>query len=337
MGYTVLYIAFGIVALWLLGEVLLQYKARLRWRVLAFAGFFGVVLGVVLPNAAVIILGAAAFGMGQTFVTLSYRRGFSAGWAFGGRPGSSRRRKGCGAPASVAIATAGEAEAGLAGGADPAYDAGQQGHPVPESGEFGFFGANHISGMQETFLQRSPVYSPEPLREDTGEYGIYHDRGPHAPAARTSGGAEGYDAHGQGHGHGQGYEREWQPQPQWQNAANPTVYQEPFPQQEFAAYRDDSIYGDGYEERPYQEQQSWSGYHQEQYQGFYAYQQPQGHAYDPYAEQHAQAAYAYDHPPVGVWPPQADRGEHAYIPQQTPPTHDDPQPQYPDPYDPYRY
>ena len=39
MGWTVLYIAFGVVALWMLGEVLLQYKARLRWRLLAFAGF----------------------------------------------------------------------------------------------------------------------------------------------------------------------------------------------------------------------------------------------------------------------------------------------------------
>ena len=46
MGWTVLYIAFGIVALWLLGEVLLQYKARLRWRLLAFVGFLGVVFGV---------------------------------------------------------------------------------------------------------------------------------------------------------------------------------------------------------------------------------------------------------------------------------------------------
>jgi hypothetical protein len=41
MGYTVLYIAFGVVALWLLGEVLLQDKARLRWRALAFVGFLG--------------------------------------------------------------------------------------------------------------------------------------------------------------------------------------------------------------------------------------------------------------------------------------------------------
>ena len=50
MGWTVLYIAFGIVALWLLGEVLLQYKARLRWRLLAFGGFLGVVLGVLIPS-----------------------------------------------------------------------------------------------------------------------------------------------------------------------------------------------------------------------------------------------------------------------------------------------
>src|ERR1700759_762352 len=97
MGYSVLYIAFGIVALWLLGEVLLQYKARLRWRLLAFAGFLGVVGGVYLREVIVIVLGAIAFGAGQSFVTLSYKRGFSTGWALGGRPGSSRRRRG-GAP-----------------------------------------------------------------------------------------------------------------------------------------------------------------------------------------------------------------------------------------------
>src|SRR3954462_9301811 len=93
MGFTVLYIAFGVVALWLLGEVLLQYKARLRWRLLAFAGFMGVVGGVALRQVGVIVLGALAFGAGQARVTLSYKRGFSTGWALGGRPGSSRRRR----------------------------------------------------------------------------------------------------------------------------------------------------------------------------------------------------------------------------------------------------
>lgn len=91
--WTVLYIAFGVVALWLLGEVLLQYKARLRWRLLAFVGFLGVVAGVLVSSLVLIIAGAAAFGVGQTLVTLSFLRGFSTGWALGGRPGASRRRR----------------------------------------------------------------------------------------------------------------------------------------------------------------------------------------------------------------------------------------------------
>ncbi|NJP68540.1 hypothetical protein HCJ92_20150, partial [Streptomyces sp. ventii] len=94
MGWTVLYLAFGLVALWLLGEVLLQYKARLRWRVLAFCGFLGVVFGVIIHNVPVIALGAVAFATGQTLVTLSFRNGFSTGWSLGGKPGSSRRRRG---------------------------------------------------------------------------------------------------------------------------------------------------------------------------------------------------------------------------------------------------
>lgn len=93
MGWTVLYIAFGIVALWLLGEVLLQYKARLRYRLLAFIGFVGVVLGVLMPSVVVIGLGAAAFAVGQTYVTLSFRRGFAEGWALNGRSASGKPAK----------------------------------------------------------------------------------------------------------------------------------------------------------------------------------------------------------------------------------------------------
>lgn len=94
MGWAVLYLAFAVVALWLLGEVLLQYKARLRWRLLAFGGFLLVVLGVLLPSVVVIALGAIAFATGQALVTLSFRRGFAAGWALGGKPGASKRRRG---------------------------------------------------------------------------------------------------------------------------------------------------------------------------------------------------------------------------------------------------
>ncbi|GAU68246.1 putative hypothetical protein [Streptomyces sp. NBRC 110611] len=93
MGWTILYIAFGLVALWLLGEVLLQYKARLRWRLLAFTGFLGVVVGVIIPSVIVIGVGLIAFATGQTLVTLSFKRGFTTGWALGGKPGESRRRR----------------------------------------------------------------------------------------------------------------------------------------------------------------------------------------------------------------------------------------------------
>ncbi|MBV9023126.1 MAG: hypothetical protein JO362_04860 [Streptomycetaceae bacterium] len=316
MGYTVLYIAFGVVALWLLGEVLLQDKARLRWRVLAFVGFLGVVVGVVLPQVVVIILGAAAFGVGQTLVTLSHQRGFSTGWVLGGRPSSSRRRKGAGPP-SASAATAGDAEGGPAVGVGPTYDAGQ---PDYQSG----YQSDYLAQSPGGFGQNASVHSSESLHGDTGEYGIHGEHGSYASASYTSGEYESYGTQGQEYG------SEWQPQPDWQNAANPTSYQEPFPQQEFIAY--------GYEQQPYQEQQSGAGYRQEQYQGFDAYQQqpPQEYTYEPYAEQHTQA-YEYDTPRAGLWPPQPDPGEHPYIPQQAPPTHDEPQPQHFDPYEPYRY
>ncbi|MER6912962.1 hypothetical protein ABT354_14940 [Streptomyces sp. NPDC000594] len=146
MGWTVLYIAFGAVALWLLGEVLLQYKARLRWRLLAFGGFLGVVIGVLLSSVVVIGLGAIAFAAGQTCVTLSFRKGFSTGWALGGRPGASRRRR-----------------------------AGKDAPGEP--------GASRLPGLEVSDLAEEtavmdaavpdPVYRPEPMPDDTHGYGVY--------------------------------------------------------------------------------------------------------------------------------------------------------------------
>ncbi|GGT95072.1 hypothetical protein [Streptomyces violascens] len=156
MGWTVLYIAFAIVALWLLGEVLLQYKARLRWRLLAFTGFVGVVLGVLIPSVFVIILGAIAFAVGQVYVTLSFRRGFSTGWALGGRPGASRRRRasrGKSAPAPEPVLEV----------SDLQYeDVSAAGSP-DENGEMPHAGPGHGDS----------VYEPQPMPDETGQYGIY--------------------------------------------------------------------------------------------------------------------------------------------------------------------
>src|SRR5882757_9383351 len=197
MGYSVLYIAFGIVALWLLGEVLLQYKARLRWRLLAFAGFMGVVGGVALREVVIILLGAIAFGTGQTFVTLSYKRGFSTGWALGGRPGSSRRRKG-GSPQSAepvlevtpveqdafASATAAAADADLLA-AEGAFAGAVPGAADTFGGQ-GTFGGNGDTA----------VYSPVPAHDSSGEYPLYDGQSSYTPDPYTSSGYEGYGAEG---------------------------------------------------------------------------------------------------------------------------------------------
>ncbi|MCM2392428.1 hypothetical protein [Streptomyces albipurpureus] len=147
MGWTVLYIAFGVVALWLLGEVLLQYKARLRWRLLAFGGFLGVVIGVLMSSVVVIGLGAIAFAIGQTYVTLSFRRGFSTGWAIGGSPGASRRRR------------AGSSE----GPREPALEV----SAVEET-------ALSFASM-DTTAQPQAFYEPLPMPDETGQYGVYSD------------------------------------------------------------------------------------------------------------------------------------------------------------------
>ncbi|MFJ9579528.1 hypothetical protein ACIRQF_24485 [Streptomyces sp. NPDC101191] len=150
MGWTVLYIAFGVVALWLLGEVLLQYKARLRWRLLAFSGFLGVVVGVLLPSVLVIVVGAVAFAVGQTYVTLSFRRGFSTGWALGGSPGASRRRR------------SGNAEARAAG-------------PTLEVSDLSYEPVEHAEEDVDPMAaaDATAVYEPQPLPEDTGQYAVY--------------------------------------------------------------------------------------------------------------------------------------------------------------------
>ncbi|MFD6230639.1 hypothetical protein ACFWFZ_27835 [Streptomyces sp. NPDC060232] len=250
MGMTVLYIAFGIVALWLLAEVLMQYKARLRWRLLAFAGFVGVVAGVILPSVPVIGAGAAAFAVGQTLVTLSFRKGFVAGWALrrGGEPvrQARRRRGGTAAPEPALQVTALQY-----GDADEAPDE----QPFRAAAE--------------------EVYSPEPVPEDTGSYGIQSFSTPAPEVGQTAAFASPfttaeqeahqyaayYDQHNQG-----GYDY---------TGGYPTGEQ----QQVYAAYSDPYI-GTGGGVVP-----------------------PQPYDYTPYAD-YGQQQYSTDTPPGGVWVPQ---------------------------------
>ncbi|PWI43406.1 hypothetical protein [Streptomyces sp. ICBB 8177] len=202
MGYAVLYVAFGVVALWLLGEVLFQHKARLRWRLVAFTGFLCVAVGVAAHEVVVIALGAAAFGTGQTFVTLSHRRGFSAGWAVGGRPGTSRRRKTGGRSAAQAgpALEVSDVEAATADGVTPTAEAGADDlaatgvmDPVADETAFATFGAygpgTAPGGDGDDSTQ---VYSPVPMSDDSGEYPAYTDRSGYGSDPYGTGGYDGY-------------------------------------------------------------------------------------------------------------------------------------------------
>ncbi|MGR6969916.1 SCO2102 family sporulation regulator [Streptomyces cynarae] len=275
MGWTVLYIAFGIVALWLLGEVLLQYKARLRWRLLAFVGFLGVVFGVLIQSIVVIGLGAAAFAVGQTYVTLSFRRGFVAGWAVGNRPredagtGSKRRRGQKARQEAAAEDTDVEPTAATTMPAgtyrqDDAYD---------EDDHDDVFSRPGTAPPAETAAEATAVYEPQPLPEDTGSYGVYTDAA--------------YGTAGQPH----------EQQPQEQQAYAYDGYSGYGQQQHYGYEGGQEQYG-GYSD-PYQGTGTYGGgsydttYGGEQQYGQQAYGQ----------DQYATGTYG-ETPPGGVWVPQ---------------------------------
>ncbi|MFE0537670.1 hypothetical protein ACFW20_26955 [Streptomyces nigra] len=289
MGLTVLYIAFGVVALWLLGEVLLQYKARLRWRLVAFVGFLGVVLGVLIPSVIVIGLGAAAFAVGQTYVTLSFRRGFSAGWAvsapaLGPLAGAKRRRDE--EDRQEPTLEVSDLEAG------DGYEDDDTGYGRADAGQIAddydrddvFTPARGGRGGAES----SAVYEPQPLPEDTGSYGVYSDAA-YAAAAQQQGYAdagqsqEQYATADQGYGYDgyAGYDQQ-----QYGYDANG--------QQQYAAYSDPYIgtqtYGGG----------SYDAYGQQQY------DQQQAYGQDPYAT----GTYPDGTPAAGVWVPQQRTDEY---------------------------
>lgn len=288
MGWTVLYIAFGIVALWLLGEVLLQYKARLRWRLLAFAGFLGVVLGVLIPSVVVIGLGAAAFAVGQTYVTLSFRRGFAAGWAVAGRPGlgGSKRRRGEPDHQDPSLEVSGlEAAEGAEGGFE---GAGYGRDRVTAFGQDDDYDRDDVftpgRPAEPAAAESTSVYEPQPLPDDTGSYGIYSDAA-YANAAdpHYTGADQAYATAGQPQEQAHAYDG-YAGYDQQQYGYDMTG------QQQYAAYSD-----------PYIGTQTYGGAaYDTGYDGQQQYAQ-QGYTQD---DQYATGGYGGETPAGGVWVPQ---------------------------------
>ncbi|AVH59222.1 MULTISPECIES: SCO2102 family sporulation regulator [Streptomyces] len=276
MGWTVLYIAFGIVALWLLGEVLLQYKARLRYRLLAFAGFLGVVLGVLMPSVVVIGLGAAAFAVGQTYVTLSFRRGFAQGWALNGHsaPGKpSKRRRGEPDEQDPMLEVSDlEATGGASYRQDDEYAEDDVFAPA-QSDRFMPSGSAEPAAAEST-----AVYEPQPLPDDTGSYGVYSDT---AYAAATdqsyASAAQSQDQQAYAYDGYSGYDQQ---QYGYDNG-----------QQQYAAYSDPYIGTQTYTGASYDT--TYGGDQQQ-------YMQQQGYGQDQYAS----GTYGGETPAAGSWVPQ---------------------------------
>ncbi|MER7187903.1 hypothetical protein ABT404_52045 [Streptomyces hyaluromycini] len=315
MGWTVLYVAFGIVALWLLGEVLLQYKARLRWRLLAFVGFVGVVFGVLIPSVVVIGVGAIAFAVGQTYVTLSFRRGFEAGWAVK-RPGTdgdgglTKRRRGepdedPGLEATdpdAADAAFAEQQGGYATGSMPAYGGGDE---YDRDDVF----TPAARTMEPGAAESTAVYEPQPMPEDTGSYGVYRDSGYAAAgdqqaAYATAGQDQAYAAQGTDQNYAYDYSGYGQQQYGYDTGA----------QQQYANYSDPYIgnnqtYGGaGYDQSSYGTQQyDQQGYAQGQYgTGGYG-ETPAGGVWVP--QQRADETYGGELPQEQQYPYQGQGGD----------------------------
>ncbi|MDF3297117.1 hypothetical protein [Streptomyces tropicalis] len=305
MGWTVLYIAFGIVALWLLGEVLLQYKARLRWRLLAFGGFLGVVLGVLIPSVVVIGLGAAAFAVGQTYVTLSFRRGFASGWAVNrpGAAGAGKSRRGEEDDADFEDAGLPAAE-GHEDDHFPGPDRLAHTEPDEHDADDVFSPARPPAAAETT-----AVYEPQPMPDDTGSYGIYGDSAPGHPAAGTdsayAAAGHPHDQYATAQGADQAYAYDYSGYGQQGYGYDATG------QQQYAAYSDPYIgtptYGGGSYDTGYGDQQGYGqqGYGQDGYgDGGYGGQTPTGGAWVP--QQRSDETYGGDLPPEQPYPYQGD-------------------------------
>lgn len=296
MGWTVLYIAFGIVALWLLGEVLLQYKARLRWRLLAFVGFLGVVLGVLIPSVIVIGLGAVAFAVGQTYVTLSFRRGFEAGWAVSGRPGAGGIKRRRGEPdeqdPNLAVSGLEGAEGGFQ----------EYGRDKPAYGQDDDYDRDDVftpnRPLDPTAAEAASVYEPQPLPDDTGSYGVYSATAyANATDPNYPGADQAYAAAAAGQPQDQAYAAADQQQYGYDNYSGYDQQQYGYDttgQQQYAAYSD-----------PYIGTQTYGGAtYDTGYDGQQQYPQ-QGYTQDQYGN----AGYGGETPAGGVWVPQQRNDE----------------------------
>jgi hypothetical protein len=255
VGHAVLYAAFAAVALWLLGELLLQHRAEPHWRALALLGFLGLVAGVSQGSLPLIGAGVVAFGVGQYLVSRSVRTGGRTHWSLraadGALPGPLARL-----PLLGTVFPAGEAESGVL---PP---------PVPLVGEVG-----PVEPLEALEPEQAVQAAPQGYPYDYGQQQTFDHPATEYVASEYAG-------------------SEYQQQPLYANEYNFPQQQQEQPQQEQPQPQYDY---NGYEQHPQQpayaaydygqqqpEQTPYYGYDGQQQSGYYEPQyQQQGYAYQP--------------------------------------------------------
>ncbi|MFB8205542.1 hypothetical protein [Kitasatospora purpeofusca] len=313
IGYLLLYAALAVVALWLVAELLFQNRAPLHWRGLALVGFLAVAGGMAMGSVPVIGGGAAMFAVGQTFVTLSVKRGYAAGWSLrradGSLPGPLAKvpllgaLTGGGAVAAV-VAAERVGEVGAVEEARPAADSAPrlpEEVPVEQTAAF---------EMQE--LAADGVYAAAYYEQQQTE--VLH-------AVETAQALSQQSQQSQQDAYAEAYQGGYDPAQQLQQQAGQYGYDQQHQQQQWQAQQQPVFgYDQGY--GGYQQQDPYGGY-QQQPDPYAAYQQqPQPHEqqHDPLNDPQHTGQYGYDQQ---QWQAQQqpDQQHTTGIPQQ-------PQPQY---------
>lgn len=267
VGLAVLYAAFAVVAVWLLGELLLQHRAEPHWRGLALLGFLVLVAGVALGSVPLIAVGVLAFGAGQFLVTRSVRTG-RAHWSLraadGALPGAL-----AGLPLLATVFPAGPAPAGPPPQA--VERVGEVGPVEPPTGPTPGYGTEQAPEWTSVeYVEQQPSYQPNA-----------YDYAPQPQPGYVS------------------YDYGWQDAPE-QQQSYPQQYQAAeYEQQQYAQqpyqqpYEQQSYDPAGYPQQPYPQ----PGYEQSHEQPDYeqSYEQP-GYEQPPYPQQYPVPAEP-PHPP----------------------------------------
>ena len=278
IGLALLYAAFAVVALWLLGEVLLQHRAPAHWRLLALLGFLGLVAGVYRASPEIVVGGVLVFGAGQGLVTRSVKRGSGPHWSLRGADGALP------GPLGVLGRVFPAAEVPeSAAAADPARRVGAVG-PVEDSAE----PVQAESAVE--FVESQPYDGDEP--EEPGYAGAAYGAQP--PQQYEQGYQPGYQQE-----YAYPYQQQAAGYGDWQYQQGEYAQQQ-YPQQQYAEQQ-------AYAEQQYPQQQYAEQYQQQYPQPGYAQQQPGAEDYDAVGYD-PQGTYQYDYQQQGQYQPQPQPG-----------------------------